>query len=216
MRAPSPPDPIDALPEALRALARRGERLRFPRGAQLIREGEHGSSLFVILAGKVRAFGSGDNERQITYGVYGPGEDLGEMSLDGGPRSASVETLEPTECAMVSREALERHIAEVPAFAFDLLARVIARARAATDSARQLAVYDVYGRLLLLFDALAVTQDDGTRLIAQRMTQQEMADRLGCRREMVSRLLGDLSRGGFIERISAGGWLIRRKLPARW
>ena len=209
-------DPIDTLPEPLRALARRGEALHFPKGARLIREGDRGSSLFVILSGKVRAFGTGENGREITYGVYGPGEYMGEMSLDGGPRSASVETLEATDCMMVSREALERHIAERPAFAFDLLARVIARARTATASAKQLAVHDVYGRLLLLFESLSVVRDDGTRLIAQRMTQQEMAQRLGCSREMVSRLLRDLRLGGFLDTAAAGGWVILKKLPARW
>ena len=209
-------DPLDTLPEPLRALARRGETLHFPKGARLIREGDHGSSLFVILTGKVRAFGTGESGREITYGVYGPGEYLGEMSLDGGPRSASVETLEATDCAMVTREALERHIAERPAFAFDLLARVIARARAATASAKQLAVHDVYGRLLLLFESLSVARDDGTRLITQRMTQQEMAHRLGCSREMVSRLLRDLRLGGFVDTAGAGGWVILKKLPARW
>ena len=217
MPAPaSAADLVDTLPEALRALARRGEALRFPKGARLIREGDRGSSLFIILGGKVRAFGSGDNGREITYGIYGPGDYLGEMSLDGGPRSASVETLEATDCAMVTREALERHIAEHPAFAFDLLARVIARARAATASAKHLAVHDVYGRLLLLFESLSVARDDGTRLIAQRMTQQEMANRLGCRREMVSRLLRDLRLGGFVDTAGAGGWVILKKRPARW
>ena len=215
MRPPPEADPFDTLPEPLRALARRGERLRFPKGAQLIREGEHGSSLFIVLAGRVRAFGSGDNGREITYGVYGPGEYLGEMSLDGGLRSASVETLEPTECAMVSREALERHIAEHPAVALDLLARVIARARAATISAKQLAVHDVYGRLRLLFEKLSVPRGDGTWLIAPRMTQQAMADRLGCSREMVSRLLRDLRQGGLVESTPAG-WVIHKKLPEHW
>ena len=52
-----------------------------------------------ILSGRLRVFSAGDRDREITYGVYGPAEYLGEMSLDGGPRSASVETLESSTCA---------------------------------------------------------------------------------------------------------------------
>ena len=69
--------------------------------------------------------------------MYGPGEYLGEMSLDGGPRSAKVITLEASGCVVITRKTLERHIAEQPQFAFELIDRVIRRARAATSSATQ-------------------------------------------------------------------------------
>ena len=39
------------------------------------------------------------------------GEYVGEMALDGGPRSASVMTLEPTTCSVVTRVAVSRLIA---------------------------------------------------------------------------------------------------------
>ncbi|WP_163071511.1 Crp/Fnr family transcriptional regulator, partial [Acinetobacter baumannii] len=85
--------------------------------------------------------------REITYGVYGPGEYVGEMSLDGGPRSASVITEEACRLVMVTRASLLTHISEHPEFAFELLTKVIRRARAATLSTKQLALNDVYGRL---------------------------------------------------------------------
>ncbi len=213
--APTPPDPLAVLPDSLRLLARRGELRRYRKGHRLIEEGDHGDTLFVILSGRVRAFGSGERDREITYGSYGPGEYVGEMSLDGGARSATVEALEACQCAVVTRPTLLRHIAEHPEFALALLGKVIRRARAATLSTKQLALNDVYGRLLLLLGELSVPQPNGTRVIAERPTHREMAQWLGCSREMVSRLLKDLEAGGYT---ATGGaaLAILRPLPARW
>jgi CRP/FNR family cyclic AMP-dependent transcriptional regulator len=210
-------DPFDcpALSDPLRALARRGELRHYRRNTVLIEEGERGDTLFIILSGRLRAYASDDRGREITYGIYGPGEYLGEMSLDGGPRSASVVTLEPSECAIVARPTLQQYIADEPSFAFELLAKVIRRARAATLSAKQMALNDVYGRLTALLNELAVEQPDGMRVIEARLTHQDMASRLGCSREMISRLLKDLERGGYM--LTEGkSWRIPRALPARW
>lgn len=209
-------DPLAVLTEPLRLLAQRGELKRFRKGHRLIEEGERGDTIFIILAGRVRVFGSGERaDREITYGTYGVGEYFGEISLDGGPRSASVEAVEVCTCAVVTRQTLLQHIAERPEFALDLLAKVIRRARAATLSAKQLALNDVYGRLVLLLNELAVPQPDGTRLISGRLTHREMASRLGCSREMVSRLMKDLEGGKYVETYQHQLRLVRA-LPMRW
>ena len=201
--------------EALSELAARGELRRYRKGTLLIQEGDHGDTIFIIQSGRLRAFSAGDNDREITYGVYGPGEYLGELSLDGGPRSASVITLEACTCSVVGRRTLERFIGERPEFAFELLAKVIRRARAATLTARQLALNDAYGNLKAWLEAEAVQQADGTRWIAERPTHRELAHRIGRSREMVSRLLKDLETGGYVG-VEGAGLRLARDLPARW
>ncbi len=215
MPTPLPPnDPLAALDPSLRELARRGVAKRLRKGQLLIEEGDSGDALYIITKGRLRAFGSSDSGREITYATYGVGEYLGEMSLDGGPRSASVQALEDGECVQITRETLLRHLAEHPAFALDLIAKVIRRARAATLSAKQMALNDVYGRLVLLLNSLAEARPDGTRGIAERLTQQEIANRLGCSREMVSRLMKDLEVGGYLR--GNGGITLLKPLPERW
>lgn len=211
------PLPLPAgLPPALQALAERGDTRRYRKGVLLIQEGDHGDTIYIVLSGSVRAYSAAENGREITYGVYGPGEYVGEMSLDGGPRSATVETMEPTTCAVITRETLTRYIAEHPEFAFELLAKIIRRARAATLSTKQLALNDVYGRLKVLLDSLAVPAADGTRVIHGRLTHQEIANRLGCSREMVSRVMKDLERGGYVRSEPGGVLRLCRELPQRW
>ena len=206
---------IDLLPEALRPLARRGAAHRYRKGGILIEEGTHGDTLYILLSGRLRAFSADVRGREITYGLYGPGEYLGEMSLDGGPRSASVEAVEPSLCSVVTRQTLLDHIAQQPSFALELVAKLIRRARAATLSARQLALNDAYGRLRMLLDASALPQPDGTRLVVERMTHKDIASRLGCSREMVSRLMKDLMDGGYVIDRSDRLVLVG-SLPPRW
>ncbi len=85
----------------------------------------------------------------------------------------------------------------------------------ATLTARQLALNDVYGRLKLLLGALAVPQPDGTLRVAERLTHQEMSNRLGCSREMVSRLMKDLERGGYVS-VQDARIVLSKPLPQRW
>jgi CRP/FNR family cyclic AMP-dependent transcriptional regulator len=205
-----------ALGENLRDLARRGELRRYARGTLLISEGDLGDTIHIIVAGRLRAFSvHALNGREVTYGTYGPGEYVGELGLDGGPRSASVIALEASVCAVVTRRTIEQFVAERPAFAFELLAKVIGRARAATLSVRQLALNDVYGRLKALLESAAVTQPDGTRRIGERLTQRDIAERIGCTREMVGKVVRDLERGGYLAERD-GAWAIARALPPRW
>lgn len=210
-------DPFDGpqLSDSLRALARRGVVRRYRKSTVLVQEGEPGDTIYVILSGRLRAFASGDKGREITYGVYGPGEYIGEMSLDGGPRSATVVTLEAATCALVTRATLLEHFRTAPEFALELMSRVILRARVATAQARGLALLDAYGRLVQLLDSLAERQPDGSRLVRERLTHAEVASRIGCSREMVSRLLKDLERGGYVRHGDGGRWLLGG-LPARW
>jgi CRP/FNR family cyclic AMP-dependent transcriptional regulator len=203
---------LAVLPPTLRPLAARGTVRRYRKGTLLIEEGDFGDTLFIVLTGRVRAFSVDDRGREITYGTSNPGDYLGEMSLDGGPRSASVITLEATTCAVISRAVLREYIVAHPEFAFELMQRVIRRARLATTSARNLALLDVYGRLVQALDAMA---EGDPRQIADRPTHQDLASRIGASREMVSKLMKDLQRGGYVAN-EGRALRILRPLPASW
>ncbi len=166
--------------------------------------------------GKLRAFLADGHGKELTLGVYGPLEYVGEMSLDGGPRSANVEALEPSTCAVITRQVLLEYIAAHPEFALEMMARLIRRARMATESARSVALIDVYGRLVRLLNQMALEPDaQGARRLNERVTHQQLAQHLACSREMVSRLLKDLETGGYIAVRERHLYLLKA-LPARW
>lgn len=200
----------------LAALAARGEVRRFRKGAILISEGDRNDTMFIVLSGEVKAYSVDDRDRMITYGNYGAGETIGEMSLDGGPRSASVMAVKPTTCAAITRDVLLAQIRANPEFALELMARIIRRARIATRTARNMALLDTYGRVAQLFEGMAVRRDDGRRWIEARLTHADIANRVGCSREMVSRLMKELRAGGYVVD-DEGGWLLPdRPLPAHY
>ncbi len=179
-------------------LAERGRRVTYRKNNILINEGEVSDGVYVILSGKVKVYAMDADAREITYADLGPGDYFGEMSLDGGPRAASIITLERTECAVLTRAQVRDYMAENPAFAFELLVTVIRRAREATLLARGLALDDAYVRLKAFLEREAKPQPDGTRMVEEKFTQLEIAGRIGCGREMVSRILKSLEEGGFI------------------
>jgi len=209
-------DPSERLAHSspsLRVLAARGIKRSYRKGYHLIEESDFGDSIYIITKGRVRVFSAGDDGREVTYGTYGAGEYVGEMSLDGGPRSASVVAIEPIDCVQITRQTLLQHLSESPEFALELLAKVIRRARAATLSTRQMALNDVYGRLVLLLNSLSLPDASGK--VGHRLTQREIASNLGCSREMVGRILRDLEKGKYVARTDSE-LVVLRSLPARW
>ncbi|MCE2907820.1 MAG: Crp/Fnr family transcriptional regulator [Burkholderiaceae bacterium] len=217
----TPPTPRDSGSEAawspsLRRLAARGVIKSFRSGTQFITEGEPGDTLYIVVEGRLRAFSEDADGREVRYAEYGPGDYVGEMSLDGGLRAANVATLTPCRLAMVTRATLQAHLADEPEFAFELLAKVIRRARAATVGLREIALNDVYGRLKRRLDGLAQPAPGGGRVIAPPPSHATLAASLGCTRSMVSRVLKDLERGGWLVVERRGGWRLPRELPAKW
>ncbi len=199
----------------VRELASRGQPRNFPRNTVIINEGDRGDSVFVILAGKVKVYVSDDDGREMILNVLTQSDYVGEMSLDGRPRSASVMTLETTMCSVVTRDALRAAIAANPDVAMALISTLIDRARIATDNVKNLALMDVYGRVARLLLSLAKEQPDGKLVVPDRMTQQDIADRVGASRDMISRIFKDLTIGGYVT-VADRVITINRKPPARW
>lgn len=200
--------------ETLNALAGSSIARHFPKNAVLINEGEQGDSLFIVLSGRLKVYASNDAGKEIVIDLHGPGECVGEMSIDGSPRSASVMTTEATTCAIVSRAHFREFLHEHPDFALYLIGKLIQRARRATESVKSLALSDVYGRLIRLLNGLA-RNIDGRMVVAEKLTQQDIAERVGSSRDMISRLMKDLVAGGYLV-VEDRTIVILKPPPAAW
>jgi CRP/FNR family transcriptional regulator, cyclic AMP receptor protein len=198
----------------VRELATRGQTRSFPKNTVFINEGDRGDSLFIIISGRVKVYVSDSQGREMILDIHGPGQYVGEMALDGRPRSASVMTLEATTCAMVTREALKAAVVANPDLAMSLIEELIDRARIATDTIKNLALMDVYGRVARLLLSLA-RERDGKLVVPERLTQQDIADRVGASRDMISRIFKDLTTGGYVTVVDRQITLNRRP-PPRW
>jgi CRP/FNR family cyclic AMP-dependent transcriptional regulator len=186
----------------------------FPKNTIVVTEGERSDSLYVILSGRVKVFVSDEQGKELVLNVEGPGEYFGELALDEGPRTASVATLESCKLAMIANDVLRGFLASHPDAALRLIGGLIGRIRHMTESIKDLALLDVYGRVAKLLLELA-TEADGRLVVDQRLTHQQIADRVNASREMVSRIFKDLTTGGYIA-IEDGRIVIKRRPPRAW
>jgi CRP/FNR family transcriptional regulator, cyclic AMP receptor protein len=187
----------------------------YPKGAIVISEGDEAGTLFILSQGSVKVYLSDEAGREVILSTLGPGEYFGELALlDDTPRSASVATCEPCKLMLVQKSALRELIVSEPETSLQMLRGLATRIRRLTDNVRTLALLDVFGRLVHTLEELSV-EKDGIRVIEQRLTQQDLASRIGASREMVSRILTDLTRGGYIS-LEDKRMVIRKKIPRNW
>jgi CRP/FNR family cyclic AMP-dependent transcriptional regulator len=186
----------------------------FPRHAIIINEGDDSDSVYFIVSGAVKVFLADGEGNEVIMATLKAGEYFGEMALEEGFRSASVMATESVTAAVVRMQDFRAFLRTHPDFVFSLLSKLIRRARLVTRNLKSLALLDVYGRLTQLLNDLA-ENFDGKRIIMEPLTQQEMASRIGCSREMVSKILKDLTAGGYVE-LSRKSIEIKRPLPASW
>jgi CRP/FNR family cyclic AMP-dependent transcriptional regulator len=169
-----------------------------PRGGIILNEGDAGDSLFAIANGRVKVFIGDEDGREITLKMLGPGDFFGELSLiDQEPRSASVSAVEATTLKVLSYKAFHDCLARFPGIAFAVMNRLAKRLRDADRKISNLALMDVYGRVASTLLDLAVSSD-GKLVIGVRLSQQDIANMVGASREMVNRILRDLSERGYI------------------
>ena len=207
--------PLASLDEnALRQLAPHGVPRSFPKNAVIINEGDETDSLYVLLAGRVKVFVSDEEGKEIVLSTAREGNYFGEMVLDGGPRSASVMALEPCRCFVIPMSEIERLLEHNPVFARHLIHMLIAKTRSLVKQVRDLALKDVYGRFAKFVDDSAIERD-GARVVPEKLTQQDIAERIGGSREMVNRIVKDLIAGGYIS-VDSKQIKIHKRLPAHW
>jgi CRP/FNR family transcriptional regulator, cyclic AMP receptor protein len=211
----SPPKP-KALPASIAKLAEAGIQRSYKKKSIIISEGDSGDTVFILLEGSVRVYGQDAQGREVTYGQIDAPSYFGEMSLDGGPRSASIEATSACQCSVVTRERVKTELATNPELAFELITKITARARAATDTVRSMALKDAYGRLREVLEELASEPDEqGHRTIKAGTTHASLALRIGTSREMVSKILRDLEKGGYLA-AEVRAMRIAKKLPVNW
>jgi CRP/FNR family cyclic AMP-dependent transcriptional regulator len=198
----------------LRALSGQGAVKSFQKHTVIVSEGEETDSLYVVLSGRVKVFVADETGKEVVLGTQGAGEYFGEMVLDGGPRSASVMTLEPSRFLIIPKHKVRDFLRGQPDFAIRLIEKLIHRSRSLTASVKNLALMDVYGRVARLL--LELAQDDGGALvIREKLTQQDIASRVGASREMVSKILKDLATGGYLS-ITHKRITLHKTPPRHW
>ncbi|NUZ05915.1 Crp/Fnr family transcriptional regulator [Piscinibacter koreensis] len=203
----------DRIPEdLLESLGAHGHSRSYRAGAILINEGDPGDAIYIVLSGRLQTYLSSEDGRDVVLADHDPGEYVGELALDGSPRSASVRAVSPSTCLIVRGAELRAFLVDHPEFGFHLSQKLTRMVRRLTKQVANLALKDVYGRVVYLF--METSEAIGSeRIIREKLTQQNIAERIGSSREMVSRVLKDLTAGGYVS-LRDGCYVIHRRLPS--
>lgn len=103
--------------EFLARLAAVMDELSFPANHTIFTKGQEGRSLYVVVSGRVRVHIANQEIVQLEQGHC-----FGEMALfDAEPRSASVTTLIPSDCLVLTQQQLYEAIEENPAIAVNII-----------------------------------------------------------------------------------------------
>lgn len=206
--------PVAAQDDILTELAKLGETRTWEPGTVVVAQGDVADCIYVVHTGELRAMVTGDGGRRTELNTLGPGDLFGELMLGGERRAASVEVVTRARLTRVTRAEFERALATRPGLALDLIHRLVQRVRALTSTVSRLTSVDVYGRVVGLFEALAVDHG-GRRVVPGPMSQARIAERVGASRAMINRLMQDLLQGGYIE-VSRERIVLLKDLPPRW
>ena len=185
--------------EQLRLLATLVTRRSAPRATVVMGAGDPTDSLYIILSGRLKVMMSEADGKEVILAILGPGEFFGEMGLiDDSPRSASVIAIEPCELLSVTKRDFKKCIVENVEMSMTVMRGLVRRLREADRKIGSLAMLDVYGRVARLL--LDMSENvNGQKMIANRLSKQDIAKMVGASREMVSRVMKDLEMSGYIE-----------------
>jgi CRP/FNR family cyclic AMP-dependent transcriptional regulator len=197
----------------IRALAALGRVRSYPKQTLIIHEGDVADTVFIVLAGRVRVFSSAEDGRDVILDVLGSGEIVGEMALDGSPRSASIMTMETTTVAVIDAATLRERLKSDLDLAMLLVTELLGRLRKTSQVVKRLALGDVYERLSVVLNEELLRSPTARSI--EGLTQQDLADRIGASRDMVNRIFRELERGGYVE-VARRHISVLKPLPARW
>jgi CRP/FNR family transcriptional regulator len=189
-------------PEELERVAQVVVPRRFGPGEIVFKEGDEGSTCYVVRSGRTRALRIHPDGRSITLAHFGPGDIFGEMAmLDGGRRSATVESVEETDAIAILSADMHRLLREYPDISVKLIAALGRRLRETNERLARQSFQTVQSRVAavlaqLVEEARAEGSVEGDVVITA--TQAELAQMAGSSRESASRFLAVLERAGII------------------
>jgi CRP/FNR family cyclic AMP-dependent transcriptional regulator len=166
------------------------------RGSFIFMEGDSGDQFYIIMSGLVE-INRYENGKKFVLSTLQEGDFFGEMALleEGDVRSANAEVLEKTSLLAIERCDLLRFLESYPSVSYQLLTTLTKRLRKTNEQMHDITFLDVrsriYKKILNLADEYGIKLNEQI-IINLRLTHQQIADMVGCTREMVTKVLIEL------------------------
>jgi CRP-like cAMP-binding protein len=174
----------------------------FGPGESIFSKSTPADRMFVVLDGRVKIFTRSGGKKRKTFAYLRPGDFFGEMALlEGKPRSAAAEASDFTKLLVIENPDFQRLLIKDPQLTLFLLRAVCERLRKANEEIEALLFRNVLGRVAKTLHELGRRgeRQKGGIILAERYTQQELADLVGTTREPLTRAVSALRRAQLLE-----------------
>lgn len=189
----------------LRSLTAVGRERTYASGEAIVREGDPGDSLHLIVEGSVRITMLSPDGNERTIAVLEQHDCIGDLALlDGRPRSATAIATTTTRTLLILRDDFLPWIAAHPQAAIALLETLSLRLRRSNNALGEITFFDLPNRLarrlIELTGSLTYAQEVSLEpgAVRLRITQDELASMLGVSRESINKQLNQFAHDGWI------------------
>lgn len=175
-------------------------RLNLNRGEMLFRQGEPGTTMYLLEQGSLKVYTVGPQGEETVLDDLESGDVLGELSLlDGQPRSTFAQATSDSELLALDRGPFMEHLRRHPETAITMLTNLSVRVRQTAVQPQTVSAGDGEARLaqVLLF----LAERNGTietGLVTSTLNQKNLAEAIGASEEWVSQMLDEWCRLGII------------------
>lgn len=187
---------------ALLWLAARAEEQHLTSGEMLFFAGEPATGLFVVVEGEIRAFQQTLEGREQVMHIDEAGAMLGDVPVfDDGPYPASAVAQTDSDVLFISKQVVQQFCLHNPNFVLTALKVMAERVRRHAQLVNSLSFHEVGQRLalwLLEEAGRAGAEPTGRIALHLRLSNHEIATRIGSVRDVVSRALARLQQLGLV------------------
>lgn len=200
----APPRPAVLAPsnEAWRQFAHALEPVEFARGDVLLRLGARTDELFVVRAGKAKTCCTSTDGRELVLDFHCAGDVLVEPTLfDAAPAVSTTIAITDVQAGRIARADLTKWLALCPEITERLLGCIARRQRESHQMRMDVVQLDASARLakaLLRLAGRFGTDRRGALLMIEDLTQEELGQYIGSRRDTVNKTLSDFAQRGWI------------------
>lgn len=168
----------------------------YPKGNILFHHGDPCFAAYVVVRGRVKLTLAAEDGREFALEVFGPGDVCGLIAmLDGGPHNGTAITLSTCEVGIIPRERFQAWVTAHPLLQQTITIALVKMLRGVYERVGMQALLPVKRRLRAALIQLAQgngAPPGGPDLVVPRPTHQELAERVGSTRVVVSRVIKEL------------------------
>jgi len=195
---------FQALSEAtIKAYDGRVRWARFEENELVIDYDDNTNDVYFLASGKVRVLYRTITGKEVILGELGAGQFFGELSaIDGVGRSANVTALNRSQMCIVSGAVFMELVTQTPAVCRQILTLLASRVRFLNTKLAEHSFLQTKHRLYAELIRLSQPRSGhpGQRVLSPPPFHHDLAARIGCRREAVSRELSALEKEGLVSK----------------